>query len=87
MQRSLYNAGTPLKAQPWWSHRETGYMKDLAYVFLYVFIITKIKFKITSQRMKIYMNMTLIKVIIIKSIRQRKAWVTENFGVIWTKKV
>lgn len=31
-QRSLYNADTPLKAQPWWTHKETKYGNHLAYV-------------------------------------------------------
>ncbi|XP_065062997.1 aspartyl/asparaginyl beta-hydroxylase-like [Rhopilema esculentum] len=30
LQRSLYNADTPLTARPWWTHKETGYSKHLA---------------------------------------------------------
>lgn len=26
LQRSLYNADTPLKAQPFWTPKETGYL-------------------------------------------------------------
>ena len=28
-QRSLYNADTPLKAQPWWTAEESGYTEAI----------------------------------------------------------
>ena len=31
LQRSLYNADTPLTAQPWWTPEETGYERAIRY--------------------------------------------------------
>jgi len=29
LQRSLYNADTPLRAEPWWEPNETGYINAI----------------------------------------------------------